>query len=99
MRLERGSRADLANHHVRRVGEVGEPKGSAFGARMIRQRTIREKISATGIGLHSGKPIKLELIPAGEDHGISFVRTDMKAHADLRAHVDCVTDTTLATTL
>jgi UDP-3-O-[3-hydroxymyristoyl] N-acetylglucosamine deacetylase len=66
---------------------------------MIRQRTIREKISATGIGLHSGKPIKIELLPAPDDNGITFVRTDMKAHVELRANIECLAETTLATTL
>jgi UDP-3-O-[3-hydroxymyristoyl] N-acetylglucosamine deacetylase len=66
---------------------------------MIRQRTIREKVSCTGVGLHSGKPIKLELLPASDDNGIVFVRSDMKAHAELRASIEHVADTTLATTL
>src|SRR5689334_17883269 len=66
---------------------------------MIRQRTIREKVSCTGVGLHSGKPLKLELLPAPEDNGITFVRSDMKAHAELKASIEHVTDTTLATTL
>jgi len=66
---------------------------------MIRQRTIREKIGCTGVGLHSGRSIRLELLPAPDDTGISFVRTDLKAHAEIRAHVDCVSDTRLATTL
>jgi len=66
---------------------------------MIRQRTIREKIGCTGVGLHSGRSIRLELLPAPDDSGISFVRTDLRAHAEIRAHVDCVSDTRLATTL
>jgi UDP-3-O-[3-hydroxymyristoyl] N-acetylglucosamine deacetylase len=66
---------------------------------MIRQRTIREKVSCTGVGLHSGTVLKLELLPAPEDNGITFIRTDMKAHAELRASVEFLADTTLATTL
>lgn len=63
------------------------------------QRTIRAKVTCTGVGLHSGKPIKLEILPAPEDNGITFVRTDMVRHAELRACIDHVGDTTLATTL
>lgn len=64
---------------------------------MIRQRTIREKVHCTGVGLHSGKPMKIELLPASEDSGIVFVRADLGV--ELRASVEHVTDTTLATTL
>src|SRR5688572_19526171 len=70
-----------------------------LGEDMIRQRTIREKVSCTGVGLHSGRTIKVELLPAPEGSGITFTRTDMGAHAELRAHIDHVTDTTLATTI
>ena len=66
---------------------------------MLRQRTIREKATCTGIGLHSGQSVKLEILPAPEDNGITFVRTDMCRHAELRACIDHVGDTTLATTL
>lgn len=41
------------------------------------QRTIREKIGCTGIGLHSGKKAKITLIPAEPDTGIKFKRTDV----------------------
>ncbi|MEE8410800.1 MAG: UDP-3-O-acyl-N-acetylglucosamine deacetylase [Myxococcota bacterium] len=66
---------------------------------MLRQRTVREKASCTGVGLHSGIEITLEILPAPENNGITFVRTDMAPHAELKACVDHVADTTLATTL
>lgn len=66
---------------------------------MIRQRTIREKIGCTGVGLHTGRTIRLELLPAPEDSRITFVRTDLRSHLELRADIDYVSDTTLATTL
>lgn len=66
---------------------------------MIRQRTIREKVSCTGVGLHSGRRVRVELLPAGEDSQITFIRTDLKAHAELKASIHCLSDTTLATTL
>lgn len=66
---------------------------------MLRQRTIREKASCTGVGLHCGHPIRLELLPAPEGNGITFVRTDLPRHAELRAGIDQLACTTLATTL
>jgi UDP-3-O-[3-hydroxymyristoyl] N-acetylglucosamine deacetylase len=65
----------------------------------MHQRTIRAKTTCTGVGLHSGRAIKLEILPAPEDNGITFVRTDMVRPAELRARIDHVGDTTLATTL
>ena len=41
------------------------------------QRTIAEKISCTGIGLHSGEPVQLTLHPARAGSGVVFVRTDL----------------------
>jgi UDP-3-O-[3-hydroxymyristoyl] N-acetylglucosamine deacetylase len=44
---------------------------------MAYRRTLRKPIGCTGIGLHSGKPVRLELLPAPAGHGISFRRTDV----------------------
>jgi len=66
---------------------------------MICQRTIREKVSCGGVGLHSGRRIRLELLPAPVDSRVTFVRTDLKSHPELKAHVDNLADTTLATTI
>ena len=41
------------------------------------RRTLRRAVGCTGIGLHSGKPVRLELKPAGAGHGIRFFRTDV----------------------
>jgi UDP-3-O-[3-hydroxymyristoyl] N-acetylglucosamine deacetylase len=41
------------------------------------RRTLRRAVGCTGIGLHSGKPVRLELKPAPAEHGIRFVRTDV----------------------
>lgn len=43
----------------------------------VYQRTIKETISATGIGLHSGKEVLLTLKPSAPDTGICFVRSDL----------------------
>ncbi len=66
---------------------------------MLHQRTIREKASCTGVGLHSGREVKLEVLPAPEDNGITFVRTDIGNHPELRPCAAHLADTTLATTL
>jgi UDP-3-O-[3-hydroxymyristoyl] N-acetylglucosamine deacetylase len=65
---------------------------------MIRQRTLKNTIRATGVGLHTGQKIRLTLSPAGIDEGIYFVRTDLDAE-DIRAHAENVGDTTLSTSL
>lgn len=66
---------------------------------MLKQRTLHEKISCQGIGLHSGLPIRMELLPAPEHSGIVFVRTDMPGDPEIRASIEHVADTTLATSL
>jgi UDP-3-O-[3-hydroxymyristoyl] N-acetylglucosamine deacetylase len=66
---------------------------------MHMQQTLREKVSCRGIGLHCGAAITLELLPATCDSGVVFVRTDLPGHPEIRACIDHVADTTLATTL
>lgn len=66
---------------------------------MVEQRTIRAKACWTGIGLHSGQSIRMEILPAPEDNGITFTRTDCPGHAEIRACVEHVVDTTMATSL
>jgi len=64
-----------------------------------KQRTIRDKVNCTGIGLHSGKKVSLGISPAPPDHGIRFVRKDLSGHSVLRACFESVVDTHLSTTL
>jgi UDP-3-O-[3-hydroxymyristoyl] N-acetylglucosamine deacetylase len=52
-----------------------------------------------GIGLHTGRVITMRIHPAPEDHGIVFVRTDIRPDAAIPARFENVVDTTLATTL
>ncbi|RAH37084.1 MULTISPECIES: UDP-3-O-acyl-N-acetylglucosamine deacetylase [unclassified Halomonas] len=66
---------------------------------MIRQRTLKNVIRATGVGLHSGKKVYLTLRPAPVDTGIVFVRTDLDPEVQIPASADSVTDTTLCTAL
>ncbi|SEM73322.1 UDP-3-O-acyl-N-acetylglucosamine deacetylase [Halomonas caseinilytica] len=66
---------------------------------MIRQRTLKNVIRATGVGLHSGKKVYLTLRPAPVDTGIVFVRTDLEPEVQIQARAENVTDTTLCTAL
>jgi len=65
---------------------------------MIKQRTLSNKIRATGVGLHTGKKINLTLNPAPVNSGILFKRTDLEAGI-IKASLNNVHDTRLSTTL
>lgn len=65
----------------------------------LSQRTIAEKISCTGIGLHTGEPVQLTLHPARVGSGIVFVRSDLAHPVEIPARRDSVTSTQMATTL
>jgi UDP-3-O-[3-hydroxymyristoyl] N-acetylglucosamine deacetylase len=66
---------------------------------MLRQRTIKAGIKATGIGLHTGKKVTMSLRPAPVDAGIVFRRVDLDTAADIRVSADAVTDTRLCSAL
>ncbi len=66
---------------------------------MIRQRTLRNSIKATGVGLHTGEKVLLTLSPAPVDTGIVFRRTDLNPAAEIPARADMVGETTLSTCL
>lgn len=66
---------------------------------MIKQRTIKQTASAVGIGLHSGRKVKLLMRPAPPDTGIVFRRVDITPAVDLPSRAEAVNDTRLATTL
>ncbi|MFA7552660.1 MAG: UDP-3-O-acyl-N-acetylglucosamine deacetylase [Spongiibacteraceae bacterium] len=66
---------------------------------MIKQRTLRNAIRATGVGLHSGEKVYLTLLPAPVDNGIVFRRTDLDPMVEIPARAENVGDTTLSTTL
>jgi UDP-3-O-[3-hydroxymyristoyl] N-acetylglucosamine deacetylase len=66
---------------------------------MIRQRTLKNAIRATGVGLHTGQKVFLTLLPAPIDAGIVFRRTDLQPAVDIEAKAENVGDTTLSTTL
>ncbi|HPB74726.1 MAG TPA: UDP-3-O-acyl-N-acetylglucosamine deacetylase, partial [Chromatiaceae bacterium] len=66
---------------------------------MIRQRTLKNVIRATGVGLHTGEKVYLTLRPAAPDTGIVFRRTDLAQPVDIPATPLNVGDTQLSTTL
>ncbi len=66
---------------------------------MIRQRTLKNVIRATGVGLHTGDKIGLTLRPAAADTGIVFRRVDLPQPVEIRACPENVGDTRLSTTL
>ncbi|MEZ5597466.1 MAG: UDP-3-O-acyl-N-acetylglucosamine deacetylase [Pseudomonadales bacterium] len=66
---------------------------------MLCQRTIRKPVHAIGIGVHSGRKVRISMRPAGENAGITFVRTDTEAPASVPALAQFVSDTTLSTTI
>src|SRR5512137_1217177 len=61
------------------------------------QRTVAKRVTATGIGLHSGHPVTLTLAPAPADAGITFVRLDLAV--EIPSRNENVLDTTLSTTV
>jgi UDP-3-O-[3-hydroxymyristoyl] N-acetylglucosamine deacetylase len=61
------------------------------------QRTVAKRVTATGIGLHSGQPVTLTLAPAPADAGVTFVRMDLSV--EIPARNEFVLDTRLNTTV
>ncbi|HEY5790203.1 MAG TPA: UDP-3-O-acyl-N-acetylglucosamine deacetylase [Gammaproteobacteria bacterium] len=66
---------------------------------MIKQRTLKNAIRATGVGLHTGEKVYLTLRPAAPDTGIVFRRVDLEPPVEIRADPHNVGDTVLSTTL
>ncbi len=66
---------------------------------MIRQRTLKNVIRATGVGLHTGEKVYLTVRPAPVDSGIIFRRVDLDPVVDIPARAANVGETTLSSTL
>ena len=66
---------------------------------MIRQRTLKNVIKATGVGLHTGDKVFLTLRPAAANTGIVFRRVDLPEPVEIEARPQNVGETTLSTTL
>jgi len=66
---------------------------------MIKQRTIKENVSAIGVGLHKGEKVQITLRPAPANTGIVFRRVDLEPIVDIKATPEAVGETTLCTCL
>ena len=66
---------------------------------MLRQRTLKTSIRATGVGLHTGEKVYMTLRPAAENSGITFRRIDLDRPMDIHADPRLVGETMLGTTL
>jgi len=66
---------------------------------MLRQRTLKNSIRATGVGLHSGQKVYMSLLPAGPDTGVVFRRVDLEQPVEIPAYALNVGATELASTL
>jgi UDP-3-O-[3-hydroxymyristoyl] N-acetylglucosamine deacetylase len=66
---------------------------------MLRQRTLKALVRATGVGLHTGRKVAMTLRPAQPDTGVVFRRTDLAAPLDIPARADLVGETRLCSCL
>jgi UDP-3-O-[3-hydroxymyristoyl] N-acetylglucosamine deacetylase len=66
---------------------------------MLNQRTLKNTIRASGVGLHTGKKVLMTLRPAPPNTGVVFRRVDLDIPVDIRAHAENVGETMLGTTL
>ncbi|HEU0188156.1 MAG TPA: UDP-3-O-acyl-N-acetylglucosamine deacetylase [Gallionellaceae bacterium] len=66
---------------------------------MVKQRTLKNSVQATGVGLHTGEKVYLTLRPAPVDTGIVFRRVDLDPVVELKADATLVHDTRLSTCL
>jgi len=68
-------------------------------AAMLKQRTLKTLIKASGVGLHTGQKVRMSLRPAPPDTGIVFRRIDLPSPVDIPARAELVGDARLASTL
>jgi UDP-3-O-[3-hydroxymyristoyl] N-acetylglucosamine deacetylase len=66
---------------------------------MLKQRTLKTLIKASGVGLHTGQKVRMTLRPAPPDSGIIFRRIDLASPVDIPARAELVGEARLASTL
>ncbi len=66
---------------------------------MVKQKTIKTEISLTGVGLHTGKEVKMTFKPAPANNGFTFVRLDLEGHPVIEADANYVVNTQRGTNL
>lgn len=64
-----------------------------------KQRTLKASIKLSGVGLHTGEKVNLELCPAPDNHGYKFQRIDLEGQPQVKADADLVVATDRGTTL
>jgi UDP-3-O-[3-hydroxymyristoyl] N-acetylglucosamine deacetylase/3-hydroxyacyl-[acyl-carrier-protein] dehydratase len=66
---------------------------------MVKQKTIKKEISLTGVGLHTGKEVKMTFKPGPVNNGFTFVRVDLEGHPVIEADANYVVNTQRGTNL
>ena len=66
---------------------------------MVKQQTIRESVSCSGIGLHTGVDSTITFKPSSENTGIRFIRNDIDGSQEIQADIDHVVDISRGTTI
>ena len=66
---------------------------------MVKQKTIKTEISLTGVGLHTGKEVKMTFKPAPVNNGFTFVRVDLEGQPIIEADANYVVNTQRGTNL
>ena len=64
-----------------------------------KQRTLKSVVTLSGVGLHTGEKVTLEICPAPENHGYKFQRVDLEGSPIIKADADLVVATDRGTTL
>jgi UDP-3-O-[3-hydroxymyristoyl] N-acetylglucosamine deacetylase len=72
---------------------------STYDHQFYHQRTLAKSVSCSGIGVHSGRKVRLNIYPAPINHGIKFKRTDLSNGLSIPALFNRVVDTSLATVI
>ena len=70
-----------------------------FNAPVLQQQTLREPVSFTGVGLHSGNRVAMSFLPAPPHSGIRFRRVDLDGRPEVEAALENVAETNRSTTL
>jgi UDP-3-O-[3-hydroxymyristoyl] N-acetylglucosamine deacetylase len=94
-----GSCANMPQELTGYFAQVRPRAAKVHKKHMIKQRTLKNVIRATGVGLHTGEKIYLTLRPAAPDTGIVFRRVDLDTPVDIPARPEFVGDTQLCTTV
>jgi len=66
---------------------------------MVRQRTLKQAVRASGIGLHSGRKVYMSLLPAGPDTGIVYRRTDLNPPVEIPCDAHMLREAVMCSTL